>query len=413
MGLDLGLEQSGIETVACCEIDKWCCATIRRNRPQVRVFEGSVSDLNPVDIAETLGIDSSIILVGGPPCQSFSSAGKRSGLSDPRGNLIFEYFRFVNALKPQAFIFENVGNLLTAALQHRPIHLRPGKHWNLARYSREDVTGEDNNRALADNELSGSAFRYLLDEIHALQYSITFGILNSADYGAPQKRIRFCMLGFRDVGAMGLPRPTHGLPPLLPYVTLQDAISDLVDSPGVHSIYTDRIALIFRNVPPGGNWRDLPIEKQKEALGGSFDAGGGKTGFMRRLAWDSPAPTLTTKANRKGTALCHPERDRPLSVNEYKRIQGFPDEWELLGAMNQQYQQIGNAVPTQLGRALGTCVLSTLSSATNKYELSKEELSSLAEKAIRKLRSYASNNRKKPAVQLSFLDMEHDKIRSV
>jgi DNA (cytosine-5)-methyltransferase 1 len=410
MGLDLGLEAAGIDTVACCEIDQWCCETIRKNRPEIKIFENSVTQLNPIAVAESVGLDSSAILVGGPPCQSFSSAGKRSGLNDSRGNLIFEYFRFVNALKPRAFIFENVGNLLTATLTHRPILLRPGKHWNLARYSRETMAGEDENPNLEASELSGSAFKYLLDELHALNYSLTFGILNSADFGAPQKRIRFCMLGFRDVGASGLPAPTHGDPPLLPYITLRDAISDLAQSPGAHSVYTERIADIFRRVPPGGNWKNLPIEFQRAALGGSFEAGGGKTGFMRRLSWDAPAPTLTTKSNRKGTALCHPESDRPLSVNEYKRIQGFPDQWQLLGAMNQQYQQIGNAVPTQLGKALGLKVIHTIADGRKKHELTKSELSLMTESALRKLRSYARNHQQKPPQQSSLFPLEHDQI---
>lgn len=412
MGLDLGLESAGIQTVACCELDKWCCATIRRNRPDMKVFEGSISDLDPSSVARTLGRKHSLIIVGGPPCQSFSSAGKRAGLDDSRGNLIFEYFRFVKTIQPVAFVFENVGNILTSALKHRPIHLRPGKHWNLARYSREAVTREDDNSDLEENELSGSGFRYLLDQLHALHYSLTFGILNAADYGAPQKRIRFCMLGFRDVGTDGLPEPTHGAPPLLPHITLANAISDLIDSPGPHSIYTQPIEQIFRQIPPGGNWKNLPLHLQKDALGGSFEAGGGKTGFMRRLAWDSPSPTLTTKANRKGTALCHPQHHRPLSVKEYMRIQGFPDDWELTGAMNQQYQQIGNAVPTQLGQALGAKVLSTLRLKKPKHELSKLELSVMAERATRVLRSYARNNKKKVELQRTLFRASDDQVCS-
>lgn len=409
MGLDLGLEACGIETVACCEIDKWCCQTIRKNKPEIQVYEGSVSDLDPIKVADSAQLDQSMLLVGGPPCQSFSSAGKRSGLNDPRGNLIFEYFRFVRTLQPQAFIFENVGNLLTAALQHRPIHLRPGKHWNLAKYSREDVFGDDDNMELEEHEQSGSAFRYLLDELQALNYSLSFGILNAADFGAPQKRIRFCMLGFRDVGATGLPIPSYGEYPLLPQVTLRDAIYDLMDSPGSHSEYTAPLVEMFRKIPAGGNWRSLSVEDQKLALGGSFNSGGGKTGFMRRLAWDAPAPTLTTKPNRKGTALCHPERDRPLSVSEYKRIQGFPDNWSLAGAMHQQYQQIGNAVPTQLGCALGNQVLKTINDNRVKYELSKQELTSLTESSVKKLRSYARNNKKStsPQIELGFSDAEN------
>lgn len=131
---------------------------------------------------------------------------------------------------------------------------------------------------------------------------------------------------------------------------------------------------------------------------------------MRRLSWDVPAPTLTTKANRKGTALCHPESDRPLSVDEYKRVQGFPDHWQLAGAMNQQYQQIGNAVPTQLGKALGLKVVHTLAESREKRELTKPELSSMTESALRKLRSYARNNQKKLPQQSSLLPLEHDQI---
>jgi DNA (cytosine-5)-methyltransferase 1 len=408
MGLDLGLEDVGYEILACCEIDKWCCASIRENRPMVRVYEGSVSDLDPRDVARDADVVAGdFVLVGGPPCQSFSSAGKRAALNDPRGNLIFEYFRFVKSLQPKAFILENVGNLLTAAIKHRPIHLRPGKHWNLARYTREAIAAEDGNLSLDNEELSGSAFRYLLTEIESLGYSITFGILNAADYGAPQKRIRFCMLGYRDVGSDGMPEPTHGEPPLAPYVTLADVIGDLIDSPGVHSEYTDRVADFFRQVPPGGNWRCLSLSDQREALGPSFAAGGGKTGFMRRLSWDRPAPTLTTKANRKGTALCHPDRIRPLSVSEYKRIQGFPDEWILMGAMNQQYQQIGNAVPSQLGRALGQKVLATLKKRRVKKLLSMAELTAMTDRCVKTLRSYASNKQNGSRKQLNLFAHEH------
>ncbi len=408
MGLDIGLEACGIEIAACCEVDKWCCETIRANRPNIRIYQDSISKLDPQAVAEDLNLTSSFIVVGGPPCQSFSSGGNRGGLSDPRGNLIFEYFKFVKQLKPQAFIFENVGNLLTSALKHRPINLRPGKQWNLASYSSNfNKHSDDGNAQLEEAELSGSAFRYLLDELHSLRYSLTFGILNAADYGTPQKRIRFCMLGFRDVGACGLPKPTHGEFAPLPHITLREAIGDLVDNPGSHSIYTDSVANLFRKVPPGGNWRDLTLEEQKKALGQSFHSGGGKTGFMRRLSWDFPAPTLTTKANRKGTALCHPEKIRPLSVKEYMRIQGFPDDWFISGSMNQQYQQIGNAVPVLLGKALGEKVLDTVSKGEPKYEPTKNDLTVMTETSLQKLRSYAKNNRKKTEYQQLPLNLTH------
>ena len=226
----------------------------------------------------------------------------------------------------------------------------------------------------------------------SLDYSVIFGVLNAADYGSPQKRIRFCMLGYRDVAHDGLPPATHGdQPHFLPHVTLRDAIPDLIESPGQHSVYTDKIRYFFERIPPGGNWRDLCEEDQRKALGKSFASGGGKTGFMRRLSWDRPAPTLTTKANRKGTALCHPEILRPLSVLEYMRIQGFPDSWVVSGAMNQKYQQIGNAVPVPLGKALGSHVLATLRKGVARSRPVELDLQQVYRSSLKKLRSYARN----------------------
>ena len=111
---------------------------------------------------------------------------------------------------------------------------------------------------------------------------------------------------------------------------------------------------------PGQNWRDLPANLQKEAMGKSYYSGGGKTGFFRRLAWDKPSPTLVTHPAMPATDLAHPEEDRPLSIQEYKRIQEFPDDWILAGSLIQQYKQIGNAVPISLGYAVGKLINSML-----------------------------------------------------
>jgi DNA (cytosine-5)-methyltransferase 1 len=104
---------------------------------------------------------------------------------------------------------------------------------------------------------------------------------------------------------------------------------------------------------PGEYWKHLPEALQKEALGNSYYSGGGKTGFLRRLAWDKPSPTLVTHPAMPATDLGHPVELRPLSIQEYKRVQGFPDSWELQGPLLQQYKQVGNAVPIPLGRAVG------------------------------------------------------------
>jgi DNA (cytosine-5)-methyltransferase 1 len=104
-------------------------------------------------------------------------------------------------------------------------------------------------------------------------------------------------------------------------------------------------------------WKYLPEELQREALGKSYFSGGGKTGFLRRLAWDKPSCTLVTAPNMPATDICHPTERRPLSIEEYKRIQQFPDHWEVCGSLKDQYRQIGNAVPVGLGEAVGRAIL--------------------------------------------------------
>jgi DNA (cytosine-5)-methyltransferase 1 len=146
----------------------------------------------------------------------------------------------------------------------------------------------------------------------------------------------------------------------------------------------------FDLVPVGGNWRNLPRDLQEAALGGSFQAGGGKTGFYRRLAWDRPAPTITGRANRKGSALCHPSVSRPISVYEAAALQGFPPDWIFTGAMNTQYMQVGNAVPVHLGTAIGRAFLG------HEQELSKKKgkqpnVAKMIELAVARLRASARN----------------------
>lgn len=394
MGFDLGLEQAGLKATLAVENNPKACETIRANRPRLRLLEADVCSLTRESLRHATDSDGEVFLfAGGPPCQSFSSGGKRAALSDPRGNLIYEYLRLIGEVRPRFFILENVANIVTAALRHRPIAERPGKHWNLKRYSDANVNGNGEALPLEEDELGSTAIRHVLEDIKALEYEVVFGVLDAAEFGAPQHRMRFVMIGCRDQISLSLPKPMFG-PRLLPYQTVADAIEDLQDAPGSHSDYTPRVRAYFEMVPPGGNWRDLPREVQVEALGeNSYAAGGGKTGFYRRLSWDAPSPTVTGRANRKGSALCHPAKDRPLSVRECARLQGFPDDWVFCGAMNSQYQQIGNAVPVALGKAVGDeirrCIRRT---ARTKEKISDEYESMLAE-AIRKLRSAGRNKK--------------------
>lgn len=409
MGLDLGFEAAGLQPSLAVEIDPNCVATIRYNRPSVKVIARSVNELGSSELRTATQYHGDVFLmIGGPPCQSFCPGGKRAALSDPRGNLIYEYLRLIDQVQPRFFILENVANLVTAALRHRRIKDRPGRHWNLSAYDADRTFGgrhDDQAPPLEDDELSGSALRVLLADVFTLGYRVRFGILNAADYGAPQKRYRFIMLGSRQGDPPPLPRPTHGSgTPLRPWRTLRDAIWDLRDCQSKHWNYSERFRRYFAMVPPGGNWRDLPEDVQPEAMGGSYHSGGGRTGFFRRLSWGHPAPTITGKPNRKGSALCHPDHLRPLSVRECARIQGFPDDWEFSGSLAAQYLQVGNAVPIQLGTALGHALLTESVVALEPVEVMRDL-------AVRNLRG-AARNKQSPRESDVQLDLVLNHISS-
>lgn len=390
MGLDLGLEATGLHPTLANEIDSRFCETIRANRPALDLIEGDVSDLTGRALRNRRGFEGEVyMMVGGPPCQPFSSGGKRAALSDPRGNLIYEYFRLISEVSPRYFVLENVANLTTAALKHRPISDRPGKRWSLKQYDGSLNREIDGVKPLTEEEMSGSAIKQIAQDARALGYHISFAVADAADYGAPQHRLRLVMLGSREHPPPVLPVATHGIEGQ-PFVTVRDSIAHLQTEPGPHSAYTDSVHRYFDLVPPGGNWRDLPRDLHEEALGGSFQAGGGKTGFYRRLAWDRPSPTITGRANRKGSALCHPAETRPISVYEAAALQGFSPEWIFMGAMNTQYMQIGNAVPVHLGSAIGRAILAH-EQQQSKQTGTQPNVEKMIELAVARLRASARN----------------------
>lgn len=364
LGLDLGLEQAGLETAVAVEQDSDSCDTIRNNKTDTAVIENDAREVSTDEILETGDIteDDVFLVSGGPPCVTFSSGGNRGSIRDAEGSLFEDYLRVVEQIRPEYFLFENVANIVTAAIKHRPIEERPGQDWNLSSYSEDENAVTEGNGAdpLMPEEQSGSAIEVILDTFENLGYTMAFFVLNAADYGVPQHRKRLFIIGSRDGTKLWLPKPSHGPPTVdgvKPRRTLRDAIGDL-NGPLNHPDYSDKYVRFFSNVPQGGNWKDLDEEMQKEAMGGSYNSGGGKTGFFRRLSWDEPSPTVTKKPNRKSSAFCHPEETRPLSVEEWARIQTFPDEWEVAGEMYSKYRQIGNAVPVKLAQYVGEMIVS-------------------------------------------------------
>ena len=337
------------------EKDPAARTTLERNRnrfaiPAARVFE-DVLDTSGEDLLNAGGIGAGelALLSGGPPCQPFSTAGKRMSLVDPRGSLFGRYLQLVSELTPRFFVIENVRGLVSAALRHRPLDLRGGGHLPLR----------------ADEELGSLLKLAVLPEMTGrLGYEVSFGLVNAADYGVPQARDRVVFIGSRDHELAGasideLMPPTHTRSSpngLSPWLTLRDALKGLHDD-GPRMGYSPARKRIFDSIPEGRNWRyirdELGDAALRDAMGGAYDSTGGRVGFWRRLAWHKVSPTLPTSPVQKATGLCHPDETRPLSVREYARIQQFPDDYEFAGSVAAQYRQIGNAVPVGLGRAIG------------------------------------------------------------
>ena len=332
MGLDLGLIDAGLNVVVGQELDARACETIRANGHAV--VEGDLRELLAFDptlrqLREhlTAGDDDEVFaVVGGPPCQSFSTAGKRGGVGDARGMLIFDYLAAAKVLGPRFIVLENVKGLVSS----------PG--------IRHDSLLDD-----------------ILLEFAAMGYSAISGVVDAVSYGTAQFRERLLIIASRDGENVFLPNATRfqrHQSASFRWRTLRDVIADIEHDYGECASFSPRISDVLRQVPEGGNWRSLPSEVAESAMGGAWKSAGGKVGFYRRLSYSEPCPTLVTSPVQKATLLAHPNGIRPLSVAEYARIQGFPDSFNFAGRVADKYKQIGNAVPVALGQALGEALLS-------------------------------------------------------
>ncbi len=327
LGLDLGLEKAGWHCLGANELDPVACATIRKNRPSLRLFESDIRDLQVSDF-NVSGLDA---VVGGPPCQAFSTAGKRGGLNDDRGNVFLHFIRLAIDLNPRYVVIENVRGLLSAPIQHRP-HCERGEGFP----------------QLIDEEKRGGALRLILALFEEAGFSVSFRLYDTSMFGVPQSRERMVLIAHK-----GKTMVPHLEPSLLPKLNLRDAIGDLKEAEPECLPLRSKVIPYLGKVGPGENWRSLSNEDQRGALGGVYECSGGRTGFLRRLAWDKPAPTLVTSPTMPATLLAHPEELRALSVKEYARIQMFPDDWEFCGKTADKFRQIGNAVPVEFGKAIG------------------------------------------------------------
>ncbi len=341
MGLDIGLQKAGLNVVIGQDFEPACVDTMRANGHNV--LGGDIRNIQPQQLLDLTGLHQGepFMICGGPPCQPFSTAGKRLGINDPRGSLFMDFIRMIDYIRPRFFVMENVKGIMSAPLKHVPT----------AEYDENDP-----------EQKLGTVLDVILSEFNKLGYKTVYGILDAVNYGVPQFRERFVLIGSRDHEDIFLPVPTHFQKHQNPdyrWKTVGEAIRDLEDDPGECGSLTPERKKYLRMVPEGGNWRDLPKDIIPIAMGGAYESGGGKVGFYRRLSYSQPAPTITTAPAQKATMLCHPTKDRPLSIKEYARIQQFPEDWVFTGTTAAKYKQIGNAVPVGLAKAIGEAVLAT------------------------------------------------------
>jgi DNA (cytosine-5)-methyltransferase 1 len=312
-GMALGWEKAGLKTILLNDFDKYCCATLKKNRPNWNIVEGDVERINFTEYKEKVDV-----ITGGFPCQAFSYAGKKMGFEDTRGTLFYEFARAIKETNPKICVAENVRGLLS--------------HEN------------------------GKTLQTMVNSLNELGYNVLEPkLLKAIYYKVPQKRERLFLVGIRK----DLPINNFNFP--LPYkktYTVKDALkkselfkSNVPKSRGQE--YPEYKKEIMKLIPQGGYWRDLPENLQKEYMMKSYYLGGGKTGMARRMSWDEPSLTLTCAPAQKQTERCHPKETRPFTVREYARIQTFPDDWQFDGSLSQQYKQIGNAVPVNLAYEVG------------------------------------------------------------
>ncbi len=345
MGLDIGMKKGGIHAMLACEFNKYCRMTIAQNEPRMALI-GDINKYEPEDILKLAGVPKNRkvdIIFGGPPCQAFSTAGARRALDDERGNVFLRYITVVEKIRPTYVVIENVRGLLSAP------------------YPYEDI----------EEPIKGGALCVILDRLKSAGYSISFELYNAANFGAPQIRERVVMIGKLGDEKVSYLTPTHdekGKYGLEKWRTLNDAIGDIQETEHHYVEFPEKRLKFYRMLKQGQYWKDLPAEAQVEAMGAKLKLGGGKTGFYRRLNFSRPSPTLVTDPTMPATDLCHPIENRPLSVEEYACIQEFPDTWKICGPINEQYKQIGNAVPIKLGEAIAKTILA---------DMHKEELSAI------------------------------------
>ena len=378
-GITEGFRHAGATCVFANDFNPHACETFRHNHPGVEMVCGAIQDLDAQAIRKSLSLQKGDldVLVGGPPCQGFSINAPERFLEDPRNSLFKHYLRFVDEFAPKTFLFENVPGMLSLG--------------------------------------GGLIFDTIISQMQKRGYRISAKILLAAHYGVPQVRWRMIILGSRLDEAPKHPEPTHfytcrpnfkggatiatRLVPLdevwlKPSVTLADAISDLppVEAGGgeeqvgylgtkaksqfaqamrdgsevLHNHTANRLSQInfdrLAHIAPGSAWTSIP----HELLPAGMKKARTSDHTMRygRLSWNSLAGTIMTKCDPHWGAVFHPDQERTFTVRETARIQSFPNTYRFLGPRAAQYEQVGNAVPVLMAKAIANALREHLAKST-------------------------------------------------
>lgn len=334
-GLSYGFSRlPAFEIIAANEIETDISIAYAKNHPKVRMLNCDIRDLTGELLHRALEGRSIDLIVGGPPCQSFSTLGKRR--MDDRANLFLEYKRMLQLLQPKAFVFENVTGLLSMD--------------------------------------KGRLFPQIQKEFEALGYKLKYQVLNAVDYGVPQFRERVILVGIRgETNPYQYPLPTHG-PGLKPYVTLKEAIGDLpvLKSGQSKDFYAHgpdneflrlmraqqphpltehaapkngaHLIKIMEALQDGQSKNDLPEQlRPKSGYGNTY----------AKLWWERPSTTITRNFACPSSSRCiHPRDSRAMSIREGARLQSFPDDYLFYGSDGTKRLEIGNAVPPLLSMAI-------------------------------------------------------------
>ena len=332
-GLSLGLREAGFGVAAAVDHDAAAAKTYRASLGG-HLIEASVDDVGPDELLAVTGMapGDCDLLAGGPPCQGFS-VQRRGENQDPRNHLVLRYLAFIEVIRPKFFLLENVRGLMSQ--RGRPY------------------------------------FKRILERTQELGYMVRVAKLNAADFGVPQKRIRVFMVGERSaagVGPFAFPEPLFKV---RDYRTVRSAIADLPPPPEDGSPHPEyplhfREARLsktnlerFRHIPEGGGRDDLPPHLQLPCH--VNNPSHRHKDVYGRMAWDSPAPTLTAHFDSFSRGrFGHPVEHRTTTLREGARLQTFPDDFHFFGNREEVARQIGNAVPPLLARLLAEAILECL-----------------------------------------------------